>query len=99
MLYLNQFYTMFVVYTQMFEEKKTQMKETLNEIIVMLTIYHFFCFTNFVSDPSIRAGFLSYSMLLMTCLNMTVNLLPVVHEMYRDYKLKAKVVYKKRKMK
>lgn len=80
----------------MFDEKKTQIIETLNEIIVMLTIYHFFCFTNFVSDPGIRTGFLSNSMLLMTGLNMTVNLLPVVHEMYRNYKLKAKVLYKKR---
>ena len=80
----------------MFDEKKTQIIETLNEIIVMLTIYHFFCFPNFVSDSSIRSGFLSNSMLLMTGLNMTVNLLPVVHEMYRNYKLKAKVLYKKR---
>ena len=71
------------------------MIESLNEIIVMLTIYHFFCFTHFVRDAAVRSGFVSSSMIMMTVLNMSVNLVPVAFEVLKYLKIKARKQYKK----
>ena len=93
LMYLNQFYTMFILYTKTYNDKKTQRIETINEIIVLLTVYHFLCFTNFVADVDTRSGFVSYSMLGMTGLNMIVNLVPVIVEMLQNYKQKGSRIY------
>ena len=95
LMYLNQFYTMFILYTKTYNDSKTQKIETLNEIIVLLTIYHFFCFTNFVTDVETRSTFVSYSMLGMTGLNMVVNLAPVVVDMMLIYKQKSRKLWQK----
>lgn len=95
LMYLNQSYTMFILFTKTYEDRHTQIIETLNEIIVMLTIYHFFCFTHFVRDAAVRFGFVSSSMIMMTVLNMSVNLIPVAFEILKNLKTKAGKQYKK----
>ena len=86
---------MFILFTKTYEDKNTPIIETLNEIIVMLTIYHFFCFTHFVGDAAVRSGFVSSSMIMMTVLNMSVNLVPVAYEILKSFKKKAGKQYKK----
>ena len=95
LMYLNQFYTMFILYTKTYNDSQTQKIETLNEIIILLTIYHFFCFTDFVTDVETRSTFVSYSMLGMTGLNMIVNLAPVVVDLMFNYKQKARKLWQK----
>ena len=77
LMYLNQFYIMYIIHQRVYYETNQQIIETLNEIIILLTIYHFFCFTDFVSDIEVRSIFVGYSMLFMTGLNMTVNFTPI----------------------
>ena len=48
LMFLNQFFTMFIMYTKTHSDKKAHRIESMNEIVIMLTIYHFFCFTDFV---------------------------------------------------
>ena len=46
----------------------------------MLTVYHFFCFTDFVQDTATRAHYVGPSMVGITAVNMAVNLIPILVE-------------------
>ena len=47
-MYINQAYLMYMVFNRLYECKKDNTIEILNEIIVLLTVYHLFCFSDFV---------------------------------------------------
>ena len=88
-MYMNQLYTMFTIYNRVFENHRTQVIENLNEIIILATIYHLFCFTDFVGDPETRSIFVGISMLMMTMINMAINLIPVGFEAIKHTKVTA----------
>ena len=69
---------MFTAYNRIYEEKQTHLITNINEIIILLTIYHLFCFTNFVPDAETRASFVGISMVSVTFVIMIVNLAPIV---------------------
>ena len=56
----------------------------------MLTVYHFFCFTDFVFDVDTRAKYVGLSMVGITVLNMAVNLIPILIDSSIDLKKKFK---------
>ena len=47
-MYLNQFYMMYTIYHRIYISQKDQIISNLNEIVTLLTVYHLFCFTDFV---------------------------------------------------
>ena len=89
-MYINQAYMMFVVYFRLFYDKKEWIIQCLNEIIVLLTIYHLFAFTDWVTDPWMKTYFIGYSMVGMTGLNMLVNLVPLLPELFKHAVLRFK---------
>ena len=91
-MYLNQAYMMFVIYHKVYADPKSRMIANLNEIIILLTIYHLFCFTNFVPNGETQYYFVGNSMILMTYLNLTINLGPLIPELF----FQAKRILKKK---
>ena len=94
-MYLNQAYTMFTAYNRIYEEKQTHLITNINEIIILLTIYHLFCFTNFVPDAETRASFVGISMVSVTFVIMIVNLSPIVFNTLKMIKRKLQNAYAK----
>ena len=78
---------MFIIYHKVYADPKHQIISNLNEIITLLTIYHLFCFTNLVQDSETQYYFVGNSMILMTFLNLVVNLGPVIPELFMHTKL------------
>ena len=89
-MYLNQAFMMFTIYNKMYADPKQQSISNLNEIITLLTIYHLFCMTNFVPNAETRYSFVGNSMIMMTFLNLLINLGPVVRDLCLTLKLKLK---------
>ena len=58
----------------------------LNEIITVLSVYHLFCFTEFVLDGETKAVAVGNSMIFITFLNLIVNIAPIVPELWRSFK-------------
>jgi len=56
-----------------FHLRLTRRVEYFNEVTIMICAYHYFCFTDFVSDPETRYT-VGLWLILFTCLNMFVNL-------------------------
>ena len=83
-MYINQFYMMFTMYNRIFSNKREQVLASLNEIIILLTIYHLFCFTDFVSDGETRSLAVGNSLLGMTAINLAVNLFPIVYDLIKQ---------------
>jgi hypothetical protein len=81
-MYLNQAYMMFTIYHKVYADPKQRMISNLNEIITLLTIYHLFCFTNFVPDAETQYYYVGNSMIMMTYLNLVINLGPIVPQLY-----------------
>ena len=99
-MYLNQAYMMFTIYNKMYVDPKQQIISNLNEIIVLLTIYHLFCMTNFVPNAETQYSFVGNSMIMMTFLNLLINLGPVFLDLCLTLKLKLKkqtAIYKTKK--
>ena len=86
---------MYVSYVDLFNTKRRQVIEELNEILIMLTVYHFFCFTDFVQDVSTRTKYVGLSMVGITLLNMAVNLIPILYDSSINLKKKFKRRYNK----
>ena len=61
----------------------------------MITIYHMFCFTDFVSSIETRSNFVGYSMLMTTILNMAINLVPIGLEALKSAKVSCAKRYVK----
>ena len=79
-MYIAEFFAMFSVYYRHFEDKKQYVIENINEIIVLFTIYHLFCFTRFVPNGYEKAYIVGFSLLALTLTNMVANLGPVTFE-------------------
>ena len=94
-MWLNQFYTMFVVHVRLQDCYSAQVVEELNEIIIMLTVYHFFCFTDFVQDTGARANYVGLSMVSITVMNMAVNLIPILIDTTKVLKSKLRKRFKR----
>ena len=62
-------------------------------MIILLTIYHLFCFTDFVPEAETRASFVGLTLVGMTFINMGVNLLPLAFKALKKGVLKLKIVY------
>ena len=69
-------YTVFVIGTRVYREKRDQLFEVLNEIVVLLTIYFLMMFTGFVLDPETREA-CGLLMIGLTIGNIIVNTLPI----------------------
>ena len=61
--------------------------EMFSETILMLTMYHFICFTPFVPDLEVRFK-LGYLVCGVVCLHLAVSMLLLLKESYRDAKIK-----------
>ena len=62
-------------------------------MIILLTIYHLFCFTDFVPEAETRASFVGLTLVGMSFINMGVNLLPLAFKALKKGVLKLKIVY------
>ena len=65
-------------YTDPFTDKLQNTLELMNECFVLLTIYHFFCFTDFVSDYE-NKDWVGISLIAFTVLNLGINLAVVCY--------------------
>jgi len=63
-----------------------------SETILMLTMYHFICFTPFVPDLEVRFA-LGYSVSCLICLHLAVSMFLLLKEAYRDVKINYLVHY------
>jgi len=90
MMYINQAYMMFVVYYRLYEDKKEWVIQCLNEIIIVITVYHLFCLTDWVTDLWIKQMVVGISMISMTGLNMGINLGPLLPELFKHSILRVK---------
>jgi hypothetical protein len=52
--------------------------EYFNEATIMLCVYHYYVFTDFVSDPVARYQ-TGYSLIAVTCINLAVNMIVMVY--------------------
>jgi len=66
--------------------------EMFSETILMLTMYHFICFTPFVPDNEVRFK-LGYSVSCLICLHLAVSMFLLLKENYRNAKMKYLVHY------
>ena len=82
-MYINQFFLMFIMYNRIFKSKYEQVMSNINEIIILLTVYHLFCFTYFVPDALTREV-VGTSLISLTVLNFLINLLPTILFLIRD---------------
>ena len=69
------------------------MISNLNEIITLLTVYHLFCFTDFVSSNETKAVAVGNSMMFITLINLIVNIGPILPSIVRSFKQRARKVY------
>jgi len=90
LMYVNQAYMMFTIYNKVYADPKLRIIGNLNEIITLLTIYHLFCFTNFVQSGETQYHYVGNSMIFMTFLNLIVNLGPLVPELFFAFKMRLK---------
>ena len=56
----------------------------MNEIITLLTIYHLFCFTDFVADSQAKTLVVGNSMMLITLFNLIINIGPILPGLARQ---------------
>ena len=84
-MFINQFYLMFVMYNMLFLRPRDRVVEALNEIFIILTMYHLFMFTDAV-DAGVRGNVIGNSAVALTFLNITVNLVPVTIDLFIDIK-------------
>ena len=69
------------------------MISNLNEIITLLTVYHLFCFTDFVSSNETKAVAVGNSMMFITLINLIVNIGPILPNIARNFKKRGRKVY------
>ena len=84
-MFINQFYLMFVMYNMLFLRPRDRVVETVNEIFILLTMYHLFMFTDAV-DADVRGNVIGNSAVALTFLNIAVNLGPVAIDLFVDIK-------------
>ena len=90
---MNQAYLMHLASERLFSDYRIQFIEILNEIVLILTIYLIYCFTDYIQDPYTRATYVGSLMLLMTAWNMAINLAPVAIEIFKSMANKCRVKY------
>ena len=83
---------MFIMYNTLYEDKQRNFISCMNEVIILLTIYHLFCFTDFVPNAETRASFVGLSLVGMSFINMGVNLLPLAYKALKRVMLKLRTV-------
>ena len=93
-MYLTQAYTMFSMYNCLYEERIRNITSNINEVIILLTIYHLFCFTDFVKDVSTR-DYVGQTMVGLTFANMSFNLIPIVFSSFKIVLTKLKQAYER----
>ena len=84
---------MFIMYNTLYEDKQRNVISHINEVIILLTIYHLFCFTDFVPNAETRASFVGLTLVGMSFINMGVNLLPLAFKALRRGIFKLRIVY------
>lgn len=67
----------FFGYSNVYFIPKDRKLEFFNEATILLCVYHFYLFTDFVPDAEARYA-LGYSLIVSTCLNFGVNVLVMV---------------------
>lgn len=80
---------MYIISVKPFKEPRLNKLEIFNELTVLLCAYHIPLFSDFVPDPDIRyiAG---WSIILITCSNLMINIGIVTYLSLSDIKKKLK---------
>jgi hypothetical protein len=90
-------------YSNVYLMFRNRILEFFNEAIILFCCYHTFCFTDFVDDPIMRYN-VGFSLIVLTSINVGVNIIVMMHEtlkkLFRIYKVlrqkyrKWKILYK-----
>ena len=83
------------MYNILYVEKSRNVISNINEVIILLTIYHLFCFTDFVPEAETRASFVGLTLVGLSFINLGVNLLPLAFKALKRGMLKLRIVYAK----
>ena len=78
--------TIIVGQIEPFDAPQLNNQEFFNEVIIMIVLYHIFCFTPFVSDTETQYQ-VGYSIIFFVCLHFYVNFHLIYKMLYRDMKL------------
>jgi hypothetical protein len=77
-------------YSNVYLMFRNRVLEFFNEAIILVCCYHIFCFTDFVDDPIMRYK-IGYSLIVLTIINLAVNIIVMLYEtlknLYRKYKI------------
>ena len=83
-LYLNIFYTIFILVFRVTEDPIERRKDVINEFVIIVTIYFLSLFLGeFVADAAMREN-LGFALIVFTMLNFSVNILPPLFNMLRS---------------
>ena len=80
-------------FSDVYREPKTRRIEQFNEWTIMLCAYHYFGFSDFVDDPEVRY-YVGYSLILVTIVNLVVNITIMLLETSARLWLYCKRFYK-----
>ena len=81
---------MYTINNRIYISKKDQVISNLNEIITLLTVYHLFCFTDFVDSNETKAFAVGNSMMFITLINLIINIGPILPDIGRSIKLRVR---------
>jgi len=76
----------YLVSVKPFEQPILNRIEIMNEVTVLVASIHLFVFSDFVEDPQ-RQYLMGWSLIGVTCLNIGINFLFMLHTMLSDAKL------------
>ena len=91
-------YLMFIVHYLPFDTKLATSLAIINEICLLLLMYHLFMFTDFVTDAD-RKMELGWVVLLITCLGILINLGAILVSTLKLLITKIKLWWRSRKAK
>jgi len=77
-------------YAKPFERHSQYVIETINEVTVIMIIYHVFCFTEFVPDPKTRHT-VGWSLIVTITCNLLINVFLIIKELVSDILQKCKL--------
>ena len=81
-LVLNLLYSTFIFHARVYRSKQDQFFESLNEVVVLLTIYCLMMFTGFVTEAKMTDTF-GLVMICLTIGNFAINTIPIVLGIYK----------------
>lgn len=80
-------------YSYVYREPKQSRLEYFNEFSLIICTYHYYCFTDFVDDPEVRYK-VGYSLILVTLINLAVNIFVMLKQTGAKLWLRCKYAIK-----